>query len=137
LQVNRVQLFVNGRPLDELNFTRRKHGTLFGSSRVVFDQQIPVALPADAHIVVAVAGEDAPMGAVYGPEPDSGPPSPETIPVAVANPIFVDVDGDGFEPNGDLLGLPLPVKPGHRPSHGHDHANFHRHDDSAQQAGAE
>jgi hypothetical protein len=137
LQVNRVQLFVNGRPLDELNFTRRKHGTMFGSSRVVFDQQIPVALPADAHIVVAVAGEDAPMGAVYGPEPDSGPPTSEAIPVAVANPIFVDVDGDGFEPNGDLLGLPLPVKTGHRPSHGHDHANFHRHDDSARQAGAE
>jgi hypothetical protein len=137
LQVNRVQLFVNGRPLDELSFTRRKHGSMFGSSPVVFDQQIPVALPADAHIVVAVTGENAPMGAVYGPEPDAGPPSPETIPVAVANPIFVDVDGDGFEPNGDLLGLPLPVRPGHRPSHGHDHANFHRRDDSAQQARAE
>jgi hypothetical protein len=25
----------------------------------------------------------------------------------VANPIFVDVDGDGFQPNGDQLDLPL------------------------------
>ena len=29
-------------------------------------------------------------------------------PIAVSNPIFVDVDGNGFQPNGDELGLPLP-----------------------------
>ena len=28
----------------------------------------------------------------------------EQPPVAVANPIFVDIDGNGFKPNGDLLG---------------------------------
>jgi hypothetical protein len=33
-------------------------------------------------------------------------------------------DVDTFKPNGDTLGLPLPVQPGHQPSHGHDHANF-------------
>jgi hypothetical protein len=31
-------------------------------------------------------------------------------PFAYNNPIFVDVDGHGFKPNGDALGFPLPVK---------------------------
>jgi hypothetical protein len=43
------------------------------------------------------------------------------VPTAVSNPIFCDVDGEGFKPNGDMLGRPLPVEPGHRPTHGHDH----------------
>lgn len=77
------------------------------------------------------------MGAVYAPEPDDGEDGAPTLPVAVANPIFVDIDGDGFEPNGDMLGLPLPVQPGHRPTHGHDHANFHRQAPARQPATAE
>lgn len=137
LQVNRVQLFLNGRPLEELNFTRRQNNAMFGTGPVVFDHELPVALTADAHVVVAVIGEDAPMGAVYAPEPDDGEDGAPTLPVAVANPIFVDIDGDGFEPNGDMLGLPLPVQPGHRPTHGHDHANFHRQAPARQPATAE
>jgi hypothetical protein len=30
-------------------------------------------------------------------------------PVAFTNPIYVDTDGNGFEPSGDNLGHPLPV----------------------------
>ena len=30
-------------------------------------------------------------------------------PCAYHNPIYVDVDGGGFRPNGDTLGYPLPV----------------------------
>ena len=30
-------------------------------------------------------------------------------PCAYNNPIFVDVDGNGFTPNGDSLGFPLPA----------------------------
>jgi hypothetical protein len=30
------------------------------------------------------------------------------MPIAVSNPIFVDVDGDGFQPNYDRLGVALP-----------------------------
>jgi hypothetical protein len=37
-----------------------------------------------------------------------GPEHGEDMPVAVSNPIFVDVNGNGFEPNGDLLDFPLP-----------------------------
>jgi hypothetical protein len=137
MQVNRVQLFINGRPADEHNYTRRRNGQMFANGPVVFDQQISITLPTDAHLVVAITGEGAPMGDVYGPPPDADQPNVNAIPVAVANPIYVDVDGDGFKPNGDMLGLPLPVQPGHQPSHGHDHANFHRHDDPAEQAHAD
>ena len=38
-----------------------------------------------------------------------GPEHADDRPVAVSNPIFVDVDGGGFKPNGDPLGE-LPVK---------------------------
>ncbi len=31
-------------------------------------------------------------------------------PFAYHNPIFVDLDGHGFTPNGDTLGWPLPAK---------------------------
>ena len=30
-------------------------------------------------------------------------------PCAYNNPIFVDLNGDGFTPNGDTLGFPLPT----------------------------
>ena len=34
------------------------------------------------------------------------------VPIAVSNPIFVDVDGQGFKANGDTLGTPLPMMAG-------------------------
>ncbi|MCH2596572.1 MAG: hypothetical protein MKZ95_12320 [Pirellulales bacterium] len=46
------------------------------------------------------------------------------MPVAVSNPIFVDTQDNGFQANGDMLDLPLPVLPGHKPTHGHDHSNY-------------
>jgi hypothetical protein len=129
IQVNRVQLFINGRPVDEHNYTRRRHPDKFGTGSDVFDQQLPVSLPSDAHIVVAAAGEGVQLGIAYGPLPvgdgQGAGSSGADMPVAVANPIYVDVDGNGFKANGDTLGMPIPVQPGHRPSHGHDHANFH------------
>ena len=54
-------------------------------------------------IVVAV-GENFELGPVMGPKRESDKP------IAVSNPIFVDVDGGGFKPNKDTLGMPLPVK---------------------------
>jgi hypothetical protein len=138
VQVNRVQLFVNGRPAEEHNYTRRRHPDKFGAGRVIFDQQLPVTLTSDAHIVVAAAGEGVQLGIVYGPLPVGDEQgygsSGADMPVAVANPIYVDVDGNGFKPNGDTLGLPVPVQPGHRPSHGHDHANFQEHDGTGAQS---
>jgi hypothetical protein len=56
-------------------------------------------LARDTHLVVATVGEGLTLGRYYGPE------FGKAMPVAVGNPIFVDVDGDGFKPSGDLLGL--------------------------------
>jgi len=121
LDVNRVQVLINGRAEKELNFTRKSHADHFGDGVVKFDRQIPLSLKGDAHVIVAVAGEGLKLGLVAGPAHGGD------MPVAVANPIFVDVDGDGFKPNRDLFGLPFPVEKDHEPSkpHGHPH---HDHD---------
>jgi hypothetical protein len=70
-----------------------------------FDQEISLRLARDSHVIVAAIGEQSKLGLVMGPEHG------EDRPVAVSNPIFVDVDGDGFKPNGDSLGE-LPLKGG-------------------------
>jgi hypothetical protein len=101
--IDRVQVLVNGRMPAELNFTREGQGNRFGSGVVKFDQTIPVALKSDAHLIVAAAGENLSMGPVMGP--DHG----KDMPIAVSNPIYIDVDGGGFKHNGDTLGAPLPV----------------------------
>lgn len=124
MDVNRVQVFVNGQPKPELNFTRRTHPEWFGNDVVKFDRKIPLELPSDAHLVVATIGEGLDLTTVQGPNYGKHPP------VAVANPIFVDVDGNGFQHNGDLLGIPLPLAKDFRPSrpHGHHHRHLHDHD---------
>ncbi|WP_203328883.1 CehA/McbA family metallohydrolase [Candidatus Laterigemmans baculatus] len=116
--INRVQVFVNGRPVEHLNFTRRANPDRFSDETVKFDSVIPLELDADAHVIVATIGEGLKLGPVMGP-------AGETAPVAVSNPIFVDVDGNGFKANGDLLGLPLPLPSDFKPSHGHHHSHSH------------
>jgi hypothetical protein len=120
LDVNRVQVFVNGRADDELNFLRSDNAEGFGNGSVKFQREIDLPLAGDAHVIVAAAAEGRQLGLVYGP--DQG----EQMPIAVSNPIFVDVDGNGFQANGDPLGLPLPVESDHQPTHGHDHPHPHR-----------
>ena len=113
--VDRVQVFVNGRPEPALNFTRREQGELFSRNTVRFEHSIPVRLESDAHLVVATVGEASGLGQVMGPD------NADKKPIAVANPIFVDVDGGGFKANGDLLGVPLPHQPEPTGHHHHDH----------------
>ena len=101
--VDRVQVFLNGRPAEALNFTRQSAPERFSDATVKFDQEIPLRLERDTHVIVAAIGERSKLGPVMGPE------HADDRPVAVSNPIFVDVDGGGFKPNGDPLGE-LPVK---------------------------
>ena len=101
--VDRVQVFLNGRPDEALNFTRQSAPERFSDATVKFDQEIPLRLERDTHVIVAAIGEHSKLGPVMGPE------HADDRPVAVSNPIFVDVDGGGFKPNGDALGK-LPVK---------------------------
>lgn len=121
LDINRVQVFVNSRPAPEYNFQRSSHPDEFAAGIVKFDQELEITLKEDAHLIVAASGQGKKLGIVYGEVQG------ETMPIAVSNPIFVDYDGDGFQANGDTLGAPLPVGPGHVPTHGHDHSDGHSH----------
>ncbi len=104
LDVNRVQVFVNGNALPELNFTRRGNPNDFKNGIVKFEKSIPVELSGDSHIIVATLGEGLKLGRVMGPNFGNNPPC------AVANPIFVDVDGNGFQANGEKIGSPFLFK---------------------------
>ena len=98
--INRVQVFANGRAVPELNFTRGTHAGLFGSGAMRFETEIDLPqMKEDTHLIVATIGEGLTLGDVMGSEFGKNPP------VAVANPIYVDIDGSGFKPNGDDLGI--------------------------------
>src|SRR5205085_1748017 len=104
------QVYLNGRPSKELNFSRYTTPQRFARSgetgALKFDQTIPLELKEDTHVIVMAVGEKSTLGVVQGPRWG------QLKPIAVSNPIFVDVDGGGFKANGDTLGSPLPVKGG-------------------------
>jgi hypothetical protein len=102
LDINRVQVFLSGRPEKSLNFTRRETPDKFQPGVVKFEATLPLELKTDTHVIVATIGEGLQLGRVMGSDRGKLPP------VAVSNPIFVDLDGQGFKGNGDLLDLPFP-----------------------------
>jgi len=104
LDIDRVQVLVNGRQLPQYNYTREKNPDLFGSGVVKFDQTLKLRLQQDAHLIVVAIGEKHTLVTGFGTSAQS-----TMQPVAYNNPIFVDVDGGGFRPNGDTLGFDLPV----------------------------
>jgi hypothetical protein len=105
MDIDRVQVLVNGRQRKDLNFTRQSHPDWFGSGVVKFDRTLQVDLSEDAHLIVVAAGENHDLSIGYGTSSQA-----RIKPCAYHNPIFVDVDGGGFKPNGDTLGYDLPVK---------------------------
>jgi hypothetical protein len=104
--IDRVQVFLNGQPEPSLNFTRSTTPERFTGGTVKFDQELPLALTGDTHVIVAAAAEKSTLGPVMGGE------HAKDMPIAVSNPIYIDVDGGGFKANGDTLGAPLPVMGG-------------------------
>ena len=103
MEVDRVQVLVNGRQPAEYNFTRRTHGEMFRQGVVRFDEAVTVKLQKDAHLIVVAAGEGSNLEKGWGRNPYG-----TMHPIAYTNPIFVDVDRDGFQASGDTLGHPLP-----------------------------
>lgn len=104
LDIDRIQVLVNGRPDPKLNFTRSSHPHLFrDKSGVRFQHRIPFQLERDAHLIVVASGNKE-IGDIVGPLWG------RYRPTAISNPIYVDVDGGGFTPNRDTLDQPLPVK---------------------------
>lgn len=102
--VNRVLLLVNGRPHADFDFRMATHAAAFREGALKFELEKELTLPADAHLIAVTVGEGLSIGPVVGPAWG------RQMPTAVANPVFVDVDGGGFTPNKDTLGHPLPVK---------------------------
>ena len=105
IDIDRVQVLVNGRQVPTLNFTRQTHPGMFSEGVVKFEQAIEVPLERDSHLIVVAIGEGFDLATGFGTSPQSA-----MAPCAYHNPIFVDVDGDGFSPSGDTLGFPLPVQ---------------------------
>jgi len=101
--VDTVFLLINGKVAEEFQFTRTDNAQQFTDDVVKFDQQLSVTLKEDSHIVVVTGHQTETLGDVAGPMGSQHP-------AALTNPVFVDVDGDGFKPNKDTLGYPLPVK---------------------------
>lgn len=104
IDIDRVQVLVNGRAKPELNFTRAKNAAMFKDGVVKFDETIEVPLSEDAHLIVVATGENSDLSIGYGTSAQA-----KMRPLAYHNPIFIDFDGHGFTPNGDTLGYPLPV----------------------------
>ncbi len=104
IEIDRVQVLVNGRARPELNFTRAANAKMFQDGVVKFDETIDVPLSEDAHVIVVATGEKSDLSIGYGTSTQA-----KIKPIAYHNPIFVDLDGHGFTANGDTLGFPLPT----------------------------
>jgi hypothetical protein len=77
---------------------------MFRDGVVKFDELLEIPLSEDAHLIVVATGENSDLSIGYGTSTQA-----KIRPLAYHNPIFVDLDGHGFTPNGDTLGFPLPV----------------------------
>jgi hypothetical protein len=102
MDVDRVQVMLSGRQPKRYNFTRKDNPGMFKSGVIRFDESVEVALQRDEHLIVVATGANSNLEKGWGRSPLSRMP-----PVAFTNPIYVDVDRDGFRANGDTLGHPL------------------------------
>lgn len=102
--IDRVQILVNGAQDPRLNFTREANPDMFSDETVRFDQKIAIDLERDAHLIVVAHGANSTLAKGFGTSAQAS-----IHPCAYNNPIFVDVDGNGFQPNGDTLGYSLPT----------------------------
>lgn len=103
-RIDRVQVLVNGDQDPRYNFTRESHPEMFGDETVQFDQSLSLDLSEDAHLIVVAVGENETLQRGFGTSSQAS-----IQPCAYNNPIYVDVDGGGFQPNYDTLGYDLPV----------------------------
>lgn len=104
IDIDRVQVLVNGRQIPQYNFTRKSNPDMFKDGVTKFDESISLNLGQDSHIIVVAMGENFDLSVGFGTSSQAS-----IKPCAYNNPIFVDIDGGGFRPNGDNLGYALPT----------------------------
>jgi len=104
LNIDRVQVLVNGKQDERYNYTRENNPEMFGDEVMKFDHTLKLDLSEDAHLIVVAIGENETLQRGFGTSTQAS-----IQPCAYNNPIYVDVDGGGFEPNYDTLGYDLPV----------------------------
>lgn len=102
--IDTVIVLVNGRRQDNLTFSRDTHPDMFGADVVKFAHDVDIELTEDAHLIILTGHRTQLIGDVMGPMWGAQHPA------ALNNPVFVDIDGDGFQANKDTLDFPLPVK---------------------------
>src|SRR4029078_439393 len=66
IDIDRVQVLVNGRARPELNFTRATHPGMFMNGAVKFSKWIDVPRSEDAHLIVVAMGEKSDLSTGYG-----------------------------------------------------------------------
>jgi len=96
ITADRVQVLFNGMRAEELNFTRADNAKLFRDGPLQFDHTVRLDLPVDTHVMVIVTGEGPNLRARRG-EDDLVQRH-----IAMSNPIWVDVGGDGFKPHSPI-----------------------------------
>jgi len=85
------------------NITSRAQGTpRWSNGRAEIEGEIPLKLQRDAHLIVVAIGENANLSKGWGRSWESS-----MRPTACTNPIYVDLGGKGFQPNGGTLGHPI------------------------------
>ena len=87
LDIDRVQVLVNGRQVPETNFTREENPEMFADDVVKFDQVLELELTEDAHLIVVAVGENHSLETGFGTSGQA-----KLQPIAYHNPIFIDPD---------------------------------------------
>jgi hypothetical protein len=117
IPVEEVRVIANGRQIlafqvDGAARGRSSAGEPWDRSRrrvVRFEGETRLSLEADTWVLVEAGAELDPL-----PEPDpfASQIVPGLVPLAFTNPVFVDLDGDGFDPPGIEVGQRTPKKLG-------------------------
>lgn len=103
--IDRVFLLVNGRIPAGYDFTREGTPEKFrNAGPVKYEESLDLQIERDSHIIVVAAGVKSTLSRVMGKQWGS------VTPIAISNPIYIDKDSGGFQPNKDTLDHPLPQK---------------------------
>ncbi|MBM3801703.1 MAG: carboxypeptidase regulatory-like domain-containing protein [Acidimicrobiia bacterium] len=109
IAVDRVQVLVNGRQPEQYNLRKASHPGMFKNGVLRFDETVRIQLQQDAHLIVVAVGESADLSKGWGKNPQGA-----MRPTAYTNPIYADIDHNGFQASGDTLGHPLMTSPARR-----------------------